>query len=117
MMTPQEVERMLRQTLSDARLSGGERRALGEVFAEAKPDGQQTAAFRSQAFRLAREAITDPQSHQILDWLEDVVKVLHPVRPAATSHTADFNDALFSPGDDLCSRVCRLFDAVKSSVD
>jgi phosphatidylserine/phosphatidylglycerophosphate/cardiolipin synthase-like enzyme len=114
-MTPQEVERMLRQTLADSRLSGGERTALSESLAGLGADGQQAAACRHQAFALAKEAVADPQARAVLDWLEDVVKVLHPVRAGQTAQAA--SEALFAPEDNLAGRVCRLFDAARWAVE
>src|SRR5687767_3831344 len=113
-MKPQELERMLRQTLADRKLSGGERKALSEALAEGGPGAQQAAVYRNLAFRLAGEEIDDPGMREVLGWLEDVVKVIHPVRqePAASA-----SEALFAPRDNLAGRVCQLLDSARKSVD
>src|SRR5688500_10428199 len=105
MLTQQDMEKMLRQTLADHKLTGPERNALSQVLAEAHLDGQKAAAFRAVAFKLAREEI-DSQPREVIDWLEDVVKLLHPVKQgAAGAHV----EVLFAPFDDLPSRVVQLF--------
>lgn len=114
-MTPQEWDKMLRQTLADRRLSASERGALSQVLADAHLDGQKTAAYRRQAFALALEAVADPQAREVIDWLEDIVKLLHPVTQGGAATSA--SEALFAPFDDLPSRVCRLFQATKRSAD
>src|SRR4051794_29190146 len=73
-MTPQEMERALRQTLADGRLSAGERSALTQALADAHLDAQKAAAVRATAFALAREAVGEPRAREALGWLEDVVK-------------------------------------------
>jgi phosphatidylserine/phosphatidylglycerophosphate/cardiolipin synthase-like enzyme len=113
-MTPQELEQMLRQTLADGKLSGGERNALTQVLAEAHLDAQKSAAYRAQAFDLAREALADPRAGVVLTWLEDVVKLLHPVRASSSSSASE---VLFAPFDDLPARVVRLFQSAKRSAN
>jgi mitochondrial cardiolipin hydrolase len=111
-MTPQEMEARLRQTLTDERLSGGERQALRQLLEAAPPDGQKAAVYRSAAFRLARESLADPRAGDVLDWLEDVVKLLHPVRQGHAPA-----EALFSPADNVTGRLCSLFDTARQSAD
>lgn len=113
-MTPQQMEHMLRQTLADRRLSGGERQALGQALTAEPPDAQQTAVFRHLAFELARQELTDPKSRDLINWLEDVVKLLHPIRQGAVSVV---QEALFAPEDNLLARICQLFEAARSRVD
>lgn len=113
-MTPLDFEKMLRQTLADRKLSSSERTALTQVLADARLDGQKLAAHRAVAFDLAREAIGDPHAREVLDWLEAVVKLMHPVKPAGAAGTYE---ALFAPFDDLPARVVGLFAAVRASAD
>lgn len=122
-MTPQEFEGVLRQTLADRKLSYPERSALARILEEERPDAQRTAALRSQAFALAREAVEDPRARELLAWVEDVVKLLHPVKPGATAVQARpgaasvHSEVLFAPYDDLPARVCRLFGAAEHTAD
>src|SRR4051794_27537689 len=112
MATPQDMERLLRQTLEDRKLSAPERVALSQVLAESHLDSQKVAALRATAFALARESAFDPVSREVIGWLEDVVKLLHPVKPGVVA-----SEVLFAPFDDLPARVSRVFGSAKRSAD
>jgi phosphatidylserine/phosphatidylglycerophosphate/cardiolipin synthase-like enzyme len=113
-MTPQEFEANLRQTLADRRLSGGERQALRQLLESQSLDGQKAAVYRNLAFRLAREAAQDGHATEALDWLEDVVKLLHPVQPAGAARQAE---ALFAPRDNVTGRIRGLFEQARRTAD
>lgn len=115
-MTPQEMEKMLRATIADRKLSAGERGALGGVLNDSRATEQQLAVYRAKAFELAREEIDDPRSREVLGWLEDVVKVMYPIKATATA-AVGASEALFAPKDDLCGRLVRLFDTAKKTID
>jgi cardiolipin hydrolase len=109
-MTPQEWEAMLRRTAEDRRLSAPERTALADRLAGATE--QQVAAFRARAFDVLREETFSPRQQELLVWLEDLIKLLHPVRAGGPA-----SEALFTPHDDLCGRLTALFLAARHSVD
>ena len=67
---------MLSQTLDDQKLSRGERSALDRILDHLEPDSHQRALYRSVAFDLARENLNDPQSVKMLEWLEEVMRML-----------------------------------------
>jgi cardiolipin hydrolase len=114
MMTAKEFDEILKQTMADLRLSGSEKRALTDVLQEHAGDEQRLAFFRHRAFEIAQAAIADQKSKSILDWLEDVIKVLTPSASATQRTVAD---ACFSPGDDCPGRICSLLDRSRKSVD
>jgi phosphatidylserine/phosphatidylglycerophosphate/cardiolipin synthase-like enzyme len=118
-MSPQEMEKMLRQTLADRKLSASEKNALTQVLSEPKVDAQQIAVFRNIAFRLVREQINENPTRELIDWLEDLVKLLHPIKGSVggSSGGSAVNECYFAPGDDLSGKVARLFDNAKKSVD
>src|SRR5262245_312241 len=104
-MNPQELDTILRQTLADGKLSFPERSALLQRLGEARLDAQQTAAYRSQAFALARESVEDTRARAVIAWLEDIVKLLHPVKPGASAiqttpaAVPPSSEVLFAPFD------------------
>jgi phosphatidylserine/phosphatidylglycerophosphate/cardiolipin synthase-like enzyme len=111
-MTPQEWTDVLTQTLDDRHLSRSERKALTALLADERPNRRERAQIRHLAFALARDRMTDPRFRELLDWLEDTVKVLDADRsdpPAAEAH--------FSPGQDCVQRVVSLFDHAQQRVD
>ncbi|HEY8506149.1 MAG TPA: phospholipase D-like domain-containing protein [Gemmataceae bacterium] len=118
-MTPQEIDAILRQTLADRNLSGGEKQALLRRLAEEPPDEQQIGFLRHRAFALARETVTDPGSRGVLDWLEEVVKLLAARRWEAGGADTPIPpaEAYFSPEQDCVAALRGLFAQVRRSCD
>jgi cardiolipin hydrolase len=114
-MTTPEIDQILRSTLGDMRLSGGERRALGEVLADVAPDAQQLAFLRHRAFALAREQVLAPDARQALDWLEEVIKVLQAQALPVTDPVV--TEAHFSPGSDCPRTIAGLFARARKTAD
>ena len=115
-MTPQEFDEILKQTLSDHRVSRGEKRALNSVIDEVRGDSQKLALLRSRAFELARQEVTDPESHAIISWLEDIAKILQP-KEAETAGSSGRSEAYFSPGDECRSAIVSLLRRAKKTAD
>ena len=112
-MKPQQIRDMLAETLDDRRLSRGERSALNRIFEHVEPDEQQLGNYRSMAFDLARDALDASNGPQVVDWLDDVMKLLQ--RPAdASMPTAE---AFFSPRDDCTRRIRGLLAGARRTVD
>lgn len=105
-----DIDPLLAKTLSDRRLSGSERQALRQVLDDLQADAPALAFFRHRAFELARAETTDPQ---VLDWLEDVLKLLQPPVTASTSTS----EACFSPGHHCADRIASLFARARRAVD
>src|SRR5690606_42033632 len=91
------LDRQLRDSLADLKLSNEERDELRQLGSDLGPD--QVRYLRNRAFDLVRDlALTDPANVlPALKWLEQVVRTLDlaatPLRPAVAS-------AHFSPGED-----------------
>lgn len=114
-MPLQNVDELLQQSLSDYRISRGEKQALRHVLEEAKADPRELALLRSRAFEIARQDATGPEAKQIIEWLEGVVKLLLPgdAEPTAGPHA----EALFSPADDCAQSIIRLLNQARSDID
>jgi len=114
-MQPAEFDALLVRTLEDYRLSRGEKQVLRDVLHGADFDERLLAVFRHRTFDLVREKLPDGEIRKVLDWLEDVTKVLHEgsTRPPA-SYTAE---ACFSPGDNCPARIVALLDAALRKID
>ncbi len=114
-MQPDEFATILRDTLFDQRLSRSEKRALREVVDELAPSAQQLANLRRVAFELAGEQLgTSEANRKVLDWLEEVVKVL---TAREREEAAPVSEAHFSPGDKCLQRIVGLLRAAQHSVD
>ena len=98
-------DRMLQQTLEDGKLSTAERKALRENLRDAALDDRTRALLRSRVFEIAREAVTKDRGHAVVDWLEELTKLLLPF---SGEQGEPFAEAHFSPGEDCLRRIRRL---------
>ena len=116
-MAEDELNRILVKTLEDFRVSRGEKRVLKAVLQELDADEHRRALIRSQAFDIAREQLLSPEGKGVLDWLEDVVKILQ-INPAAKAESGgEEARAFFSPGDDCPRQIVNLLRRVRRSAD
>ncbi len=113
-MNRSELEDNLRQTLDDHRLSRSEKRALGEVLADLTPTTRDAALLRSIAFDLAREELRGHENRNVLDWLEEIVKLLSQVAEPSDGKVAE---AYFTPGADGPVRIASLVRSARRALD
>ncbi len=107
------LDRQLRDSLADLKLSNEERDELRQLGSDLGPD--QVRYLRNRAFALVRELVLQPANVQAaLKWLEQVIKTLDaasaPPRPAVAS-------AHFSPGEDCLRKIRELCRQARESVD
>ncbi|MCG8585092.1 MAG: phospholipase D-like domain-containing protein [Pirellulales bacterium] len=112
-MTQPEFEQILRGTLEDYRVSRGERRVLRQILNELNADQRQLDLLRHQAFDVARTEIMSPTAHGVIDWLEDIVKVLNLDSSTETKRA----QAWFSPGDECVRAICAELNRARRSTD
>jgi len=112
-MTSPQIDRILRHTLADFRLSRGEKRILGTILDELGADRRELEVLRSRAFEIAREELADPQSLAVVDWLEEIVKVFQPKEPGGEVRA----EAYFAPGDDCPRAIVNLLGRARRSID
>ncbi len=72
------------------------------------------AHFRRLAFSLAGEAIDATNGTMIVEWLEEIVKVL---QPTASKERGEIAEAWFSPQSDCPQRIRSLLAQAKRTVD
>jgi cardiolipin hydrolase len=113
-MDTRAIDRALRATLDDLRLSRAERRALGEEIDRLAPDAPRRAQVRSRAFDLAAEHIRDESGRRALAWLEDVVRLTEVPAPPEVGSLAE---AWFSPGVDCRNRLLQIIRRSRVSLD
>lgn len=112
-VTLDEFEAALKQTLADRRLSRGERHALSAVLENVDPPPTLLGAYRSRAFALARDAVgAELAPGEVVDWLEEVVKLLMP-----PNLNEPRSEACFSPGQTCRERIRSLFRHARHSAD
>jgi cardiolipin hydrolase len=107
-------DRMLQQTLEDGKLSTAERKALRENLRDGALDDRTRALLRSRVFEIAREAIAKDRGHSVVDWLEELTKLLLPF----SGETGEpFVEAHFSPGEGCVRRIRGLLEGARRSAD
>lgn len=112
-MANQELVDALKSTLEDYRLSRGEKNALKALFKKSVHSDNDLAFLRSQVFEIARNELISPQSKEILEWLEDVVKLM--VSPPETSKLS--SHAVFSTQEDCAQYLQGIISSCRKSID
>ena len=112
-MANQELVDALKSTLEDYRLSRGEKNALKALFKKNVHSDNDLAFLRSQVFEIARNELISPQSKEILEWLEDVVKLM--VSPPETSKLS--SHAVFSTQEDCAQYLQGIISSCRKSID
>lgn len=113
-MDTEEIDRALRQSLEDGRLSRAERQALSELLREAPIDAGKVSQLRARAFAIARERLTDPNARGTLEWAEEFVKLLAHLLPTSV---APESRAYFSPGEACLGAILGELGRVRQSAD
>lgn len=113
-MQTEEFDRILTHTLADYKLSRGEKRVLQKTVHDlAGNDEHKLALIRSRAFAIAKDQLVGPEALAVVDWLEDVVKVM--ATPAEEPEIQ--SSAYFSPKGDCQGKINSLLFHTKKTVD
>jgi len=113
-MDTHQLNDILQQSFDDVRLSRSERKALGQVLAEVADNEDRLRYVRNRAFDMAKEAVRTHPASLVLDWLEEVVRVIDNQRQAAPATTSN---VYFSPGPACVGEVVRQCRAAKQAID
>jgi len=116
-MDGKEVESFLAASLADRKMTGSERHALADYLNTHARNAQDKGVVRHLAFELARRALSNQNDTKILDWMEEVLKVVAPIQSNATAPDMAPDSAYFSPGDECLQRIIRRFQLVKKHAD
>ena len=119
-MKDHEVKALFQSTLEDFQLSRSERSEVRALTDSINGNEQRRALYRSMAFDAAREALASAdtgQRHQVLEWLENTVKTLHPAENLPNTGKARAASAFFSPDDNCVGKISDLFAQARASVD
>jgi cardiolipin hydrolase len=114
-MDTDEIDRALRATLDDGRLSRAEKEALSELLQQTPLDDSRLAQLRARAFELARDRATEPRAREALDWVEGFVKLT--LQLTASAPSAAESRACFSPGDGCLDMILGELGRTRRSAD
>jgi phosphatidylserine/phosphatidylglycerophosphate/cardiolipin synthase-like enzyme len=121
-MNPDAIAEFLRLSLSDRKLTGSEKTALAGWVEQHLADEQMRGLARHLAFNAARAESADPAAVRVIEWLEDVMKVLAPIGNAPVAHdpvppSAEKDRACFSPGEGCLQLIIRRFEECRRTAD
>ncbi len=112
-MEKEQLLSMLKQTLSDYRLSRGEKKTIKEFVQHYFSEEHELAVLRSEAFDIARQELISSESKEVLDWLEEVLKVFVP----QTKSTKVDSQAIFSTEQDCVRTIQNLISFADKTID
>lgn len=113
-MNASVFRQLLESSFEDARLARSEKSQLKEWLEANQPDAARIAQYRNMAFDLAKQGMTTENGPTVVGWLEDIVKLLHPVEQQSNSLTAY---AMFSPQDRCPGEISALLAQARRTVD
>ncbi len=119
-MKDHEVKALFQSTLEDFQLSRSERNEIRDLQDSIKGSEQRRALYRSMAFDAARDALAKAgadQQRQVMEWLENTVKALHPAENLPNNAKAGPASAYFSPDDNCVGKIIDCFAQARASVD
>ena len=111
-MKPEQIDDLLKRTLSDSRVSRGEKKILTAMVKEQQGDAQKLGFLQHRAFELARQELISPDAIQVLEWLEDVIKILLPSPPPRSEMRA-----FFSPGETCRAAIVGAIEGARRKID
>jgi len=117
-MNPEDLSSFLRKSLADGKFTPSEKAALADWLAKNATIDQQRGVARHTAFEVAKAAI--PADHAgIVGWLEDVMRVLAPMRPVAANAPAasEADVAFFAPGERCLQQIVHRFSSARRTAD
>ncbi len=111
-----DIGEFLQASLDDVRLSRGERKVFKELLDELRPNRHNQELLFHHAFQLAKAALKDSRDKAVVDWLDEVVKVLRPAQglKASGSRVAE---AIFFPDEKGLDRLVELIEHTRSTLD
>lgn len=117
-MNQADIETMLKQSLSDGKLSRAEKATLKAILTNHADTSNERDLLRHRAFEIARQTLLGPDAKKAVDWLEDVTGILLQVeRPSAGESGQKISEVLFSPGDACRLRIQELLRKSQTTVD
>ncbi|MDB5387008.1 MAG: hypothetical protein JWM11_2654 [Planctomycetaceae bacterium] len=114
-MPSEEIRHQLASSLHDLILSRGEKQALRQVFENLPPAEQDWLQLRRDVFDTARAKLDEQNSRLVLDWVEELLKLIHSQQEEPAELLAP--EAHFTPGDDCPRRIMKLIRAARKDLD
>jgi len=108
----QELDDLLKRSLTDRRVSKAERQQLETLLSGAAVQESTLAELRHRAVQIAKGAVKDDDV-RVVQWLGDVLSALS----SAAARPRVVSEAHFSPGDTCVRRIAELLTDAKEQLD
>jgi mitochondrial cardiolipin hydrolase len=110
------LEKALRTTFEDYKLSKNEKYAFRELLLEHKNDDEALSFVRNRAFDLVNHHMQEGNRFDLdaYKWLEHIIKSIDSVR---IDKPKMGEDAYFSPSDDCKNRIISLINGARATLD
>ncbi len=116
-----ELDQLLLQTIADRKLQPAEKKALVDWIASKSLSEADRAVARSRAFEAARAVTFNEDALSVLDWLEDVIRVMsrpaEPIQVMGTSSGTAPSKAFFAPGEACPREILNLISKARQKID
>lgn len=116
MISTDELREFLERSLDDLRLSRGERKVLRKLLKEARLSRHDQEVLFHEAILMAARRLADGRDEVVLDWVEEMVNSLRPVR-GLVMDGARVAEAHFLPDEAAVARLVELIDHCGRSLD
>ncbi len=114
-MPPEQVQQLLDQSLDDLLLTRSEKQAFRQVFDELSLSPAESVQLRQMIFETARGKIPQREARLVVDWLEEMMKVLSSQSAVNTEILSP--ESHFAPGDDCPQRIIQLIHSAQQDLD
>lgn len=115
-MTLQDIEKTIKNSFEDFRLSKSEKYELGILLEKVKHDSANLNFIRNKAFELVADHYRYKKDlyNESLKWLEGIIKSIDSVQNISA---AVDNQAYFSPGNEPINKIMALIERAKQSIN
>lgn len=111
-----ELEKALKDSFADSRMSSSEKVALRSLFDDYKHNQEALSFARNQAFEMCRDYFLNNKfDTKAYKWLEEIVKSIDVIRNAFIS--VNKNEVYFSPGEACRDRIIELLNEARQQID
>lgn len=114
MLSTQEIDKILHQSLEDGVFSRGEKTAIQELLSSDFHTSEQLSLLRNRSFFVARKGLMNHEPQLVLKWLEGINKVIHQRLASFSTTTAD---VFFSPSLDCRHAIQEQLRRASESID
>lgn len=109
------LEELIRQSFDDQQFSRNESSVFRDLLEESACTPHQLNLLRNTIFAQAKEALRHPDDRQVLDWIDDLMRVM--MTAAGGGNDAIIQEACFFPCDEGPARLVEVLRKARKTLD